>query len=410
MKHRTLLILLAFLASTLLSAQSNDSIRNAIMNQRDTDMQLLTKGRSLIIEQLNKGDIVGMRDTKNFLVDEMEDAYKVFTIGEYWLLSLWTEDYSTVLFESEEFAREFPMRFNSATPTRFLTTAMLRMIAENDGLHEKLGIKSAESYIPLSVYIDEAELEKDEKEFLKLLLFSMVFTPDNPEDEAMKEVNERATTFLDAYQESDHAEYARRFIRYEYAVGNWGAGYELALGYGNAFGELQNNFRGGFALGFAFELLYKQAHFNVRFNIVSSKTRNDITMNRITWPAGTMGNFFTADFSAQYPLYKSRAIKLMPFVGVGAVGIGPVEKVKKDYPEMENFKELSAFSYLAGMDFRFNFWDKEVNLAHDGGLYLNLRYSYYFPNYSKKHDFLNGNLHLITLGIGGFGRPMKRKL
>lgn len=410
MKIRALFSLLIFLASDFISAQNNDSIRQLIMQQQDTNLQLLTKGRSLIIDQLSKGDITGLRDTKNYLISEMDDPYKAFTTGEYWLLLFWTEDYKDILFESKEFSREFSSRYGSANPSRFLETSMLRMIAENDGLYEKIGIKSAESYLPLSLYIDESELNPDEKEFLKLLLFSMVFTPDDPQDETMKEVNSRATDFLNTYPESEYADYTRKFIRHEYTVANWGGGYELALGYGNGFGQQQNNFRGGVALGFAFELLYKQAHFYTRFNIVSAKTRNDLIVNNLTWPENTTGNFFTADFAFQYPVYKSNAIKLMPFVGFGAVGVGPVENVKKEYPELENFKELSTFSYLAGVDLRFNFWDKEVALSKDGGLYLSFRYSYYFPNYSKKYDFMAGNLHLISLGIGRLSRPIKRKL
>lgn len=410
MKTRILSLFFAFFLVGISTAQNNDSIRQAIMNQKDTDLELLSKGRSLIMEQLSKGDISGLRDTKNYLINEMSEPYKVFTVGEYWLLLYWTEDYSTILSEIDEFTLGSSKFSRYENRRQFYLSPLLRMISENDELHKKLAIKSAESYLPLSVYIDNAELISEEKEFLKLLLFSMLFTPSNHQSEEMEEVNSRATSFLQAYPDSKYADYARRYIRYKYEVGNWGMGYEFALGYGNTVGQLQNNFGGGMGLGLELEVLYKQAHFQTRFHVFSSKTRNDITVNNLTWPGNTAGNFFTADFAFQYPAFMNKKIKLMPFVGIGAVGVSPVEKVVKDYPELEDFKTMSAFSYFAGVDFRFNFWDKTVNLSKDGGLYLNLRYSYYFPNYGKKYDFMAGNMHLITLGVGGFKRPILRKL
>lgn len=410
MKTRTLSLLFAFFLVGILSAQNNDSIRQLIMNQKDTDLQLLAKGRSLIIEQLSKGDITGLRDTKDYLIKEMGEPYKVFTVGEYWLLSFWTEEYSTILLEVDKFTRSISKLSRYESDRLFYISPLLRMISENDELHKKLAIKSAESYLPLSVYIDNAELNSEEKEFLKLFLFSMLFTSPNHQSEEMEEVNSRATAFLEAYPESNYADYTRRYIRYKYEAGNWGLGYEFALGYGNTFGQLHNNFGDGVGIGLEFEVLYKQAHFQTRFHVLSSKTRNDITVNGLTWPGNTVGNFFTADFAFQYPAFMNKKIKLMPFVGIGAVGVSPVAKVVKDYPELEDFKTMSAFSYFAGVDFRFNFWNKTVNLSKDGGLYVNLRYSYYFPNYGKKYDFMAGNLHLITLGVGGFTRPILRKL
>lgn len=410
MKTRTLSLLFAFFLVGISTAQNNDNIRQAIMSQKDTDLELLAKGRSLIIEQLSKGDISALRDTKDYLIREMSEPYKVFTVGEYWLLSYWTEDYSTILSEIDEFTRNFSTFSRYENERRFHLSSLLRMVAENDRLHEKLAIKSAESYIPLTVYIDNAELKSDEREFLKLLLFSMLFTPNDPGNEEMKEVNTRANDFLDTYPENKYAEYTRKFIRYEYTVGDWGFGYDFFMGYGGMTGQLQNNFRNGFAIGIAYEVSYKDAHLLMRLNHISSKTKKDITTNNLLWPANTLAYAITGDLALEYPVYKGRAIKVMPFAGIGGMGIGPRGKVEKDYPELKDFKEMSAFNYLAGVDIRLNFWDKNINLSRNGGDFISLRYSYYFPNYQRKYDFMGGNLHTITVGYGLYGRRPKRKL
>ena len=77
--------------------------------------------------------------------------------------------------------------------------------------------------------------------------------------------------------------------------------------------------------------------------------------------------------------------------------------------ELEDFKELSTLNYLAGLELQLNSWDGEVDLSRNGGGYLGIRYSYYMPHYKRKHALLEGNMHMITLSFGGFGRPMKRE-
>ena len=129
----------------------------------------------------------------------------------------------------------------------------------------------------------------------------------------------------------------------------------------------------------------------------------------MVWPANTLAYAITGDLALEYPVYKGRAIKIMPFAGIGGMGIGPKDKVEKDYPELKDFKELSTFNYLVGIDIRLNFWDKGINLSRSGGDFISLRYSYYFPNYQRKYDFMGGNLHIVTVGYGLYGRPSKRK-
>jgi hypothetical protein len=100
----------------------------------------------------------------------------------------------------------------------------------------------------------------------------------------------------------------------------------------------------------------------------------------------------------------------MPFVGIGGMGIGPTDAEIKNHPELDDFRELSTLNYLVGLELKLNSWNREVDLSRSGGSYLGIRYSYYMPNYNRKHELLEGNMHMITLSFGGFGRPVKREL
>lgn len=76
---------------------------------------------------------------------------------------------------------------------------------------------------------------------------------------------------------------------------------------------------------------------------------------------------------------------------------------------LDRFQESDYADYtLAGVDFKLNAWNREVDLSRHGGGYVGLRYTYYFPNYQNRYELLNGNMHMITLTFGGFARPMKR--
>lgn len=53
--------------------------------------------------------------------------------------------------------------------------------------------------------------------------------------------------------------------------------------------------------------------------------------------------------------------------------------------------------------------NKKASTSEEGYRFLRLRYAYNLPRFSKKYERAIGNLHYITIGIGGFGRTIKRQ-
>lgn len=408
-------IILTFVVLTLstpfIDAQQNDSIKNEILSRHASDLEMISKGRSLTLEHLRKGDLPALKEVKDYLAGEIYNPYKVYLPVEYWLLSFWTEDYAELLHEAKQFSAD--THWNSDNywqmGERYRTTSMLRMISDNDHLHEEVGKKSAESYLPLTVNIDNAELGMEEKEFLKLWLYALLFTPERVDDEQeMEEVNSMATRFLDTYGEGEYAGYTRRFIRYRFRPGNWGLGYEFYLGYNTLTGGLSRHFSNNVAGGFALDVLYRDLDLSLRFNYSSTKTKREVINKEIIWPVNVKGYLVGADLTLQYPVYQRRDIKFSPFIGIGGMGMGPTDTEIKNHPELGDFDELSALNYLIGLDLKLNTWSKMTDLSRYGGTCLGLRYTFYMPNYNRKHDLLEGNMHMITLSFGSFGRPAKR--
>lgn len=406
------LILLVWVLAAPTIAQDDGSIKQKILNQQPSDLEMISKGRSLTLEYLMSGNLIALKEVKDYLAGEKYNPYDVFTPLEYWLLSFWTEDFVELLHEATAYAVPIDTpgsEYYRRLPERFRGTPLLRMITESDRLTEELGRKSAEAYIPLTVSIDNAELNGEEKEFLKLWLYALLFMPEKVDEEVeMEEINDKAAAFLDRYPESDYSDYTRQYIRYRFRPGNWGVGYDFFLGYRAFTGGLSDYFDNRIAGGFAMDVLYKEFTASLRINISSTKTFQAFTHQGITWPQGVKGSMVIGDVALLYPVYQNRGMKLSPFVGIGGMGMGPNETAIKERPELEEFKELSSFYYLAGLDLKLNTWNKEVDLSRYGGGYVGLRYTYYFPNYHNRYELLNGNMHMLTVSFGMFARPVKR--
>lgn len=407
------LVVLLFLLpySVTLLAQQNDSLRNEILNRPDSDLEMILKGRSLTLEHLQKGDLYALKEVKEYLAHETGNPYNAYLPVEYWLLSFWTEEYDILLQEAKEFSTGIDWQNNGnwVMPEKFHPSSLLIMVSNNDRLSRELGKKSAESYLPLTFTIDNTDLNKEEKEFLRLLLYGMLFSPQDVENgEEMAELNQMATDFLKTYKGSEYADYTRRFIRYHFKPSNWGFGYEFFVGYNAFTGGISRHFSNNMSAGFAFNALYRDLYLSLRINYAGTKTKQEITKNNTSWPTDVRGYLAGADLALHYPLYQSRDFRLMPFIGIGGMGIGPTDTEIDKQPDLKNMKEFSTFNYLAGLELQLNSWDQEVDLTSTGGLYLGIRYTYYMPNYKRKYDALEGNMHMITISIGGFGRPMKR--
>ena len=104
-------------------------------------------------------------------------------------------------------------------------------------------------------------------------------------------------------------------------------------------------------------------------------------------------------------------VKLAPFAGIGGVIFSPTENDIKNEPFLQDV-EVGGFSYMAGMNLDIKLGkrqnDRNISFNSEGFGFIRLRYSYCSPRFSQIHDGITGNMHYITIGIGAFGRSVKR--
>ena len=388
-----------FLCLAPLVGQTNDSIRQEILGQPSSKLEILSKGRRLLLENLQKGDLFKVMEIKDALISEADNnVNEVFFPGEYSLILYWTEEYPDLLAY---------IKSDAGNVEDFRSERMLDILASTDQLYKNISLKSAESYDMIIHFLDEAELTDVEKDFLELHLYWILFGPNRvTEQEALAELNDRADAFLQKYPNSEFDEYVRRNIRFKLALNDWGIGYEIGLGYLGMQGEMAKQFKDGFLLKLSVDGTYKKTMLSLNLNVGGSKTLVDFPFRNTGWLRGSHAVMTDIDLAVGYRVAEANRFSLTPFFGFGVINFGAgAEEIKEDNVfEKLNF---TAQNYLAGVNCTFDLSSKK-NPYSPGGSFINLRYTFSMPQYNGRKGIESGNMHWLTLGWGMYGRPYKR--
>ena len=382
-----------------LAGQTNDSIRQEIMGQSPSKLEILSRGRNYLLENLQKGDLFKVMEIRDELIREVNNNINdIFFPGEYSLILYWTEEYRDLLTYIESINK---------SNNNFRAKPMLNMLASTDQLYEKISNKTSESYDVIIHFLDEAELTEVERDFLELHLYWMLFGPNTVvEKEALAQMNDKADEFLQKHPNSEFDQFVRNNIRYKMVLDDWGLGYEIAMGYLGMQGEMEKQFQDGFLLRLTLDATYKKTLLSLNLNIGGTKTLVDFPFRDTEWLRGSHAVMGDIDASIGYRILEINKLSFTPFAGIGAINFAAgAEEIEQDAIfEKLNF---TAQNYLAGINCTFDFRNKN-NPFEYGGSFLNLRYTFVMPQYNGRRGIESGNMHWLTLGWGIYGRPYNR--
>ena len=388
-----------FLCLTAVVGQTDDSIRQEILGQSNSKLEILTKGRSYLLDNLQKGDLYKVREIKDALIHEVNnDVNEAFFPGEYSLILYWTEEYADLL--------DYIQTDGAKTET-YRAKPMLNVLANTDQLYKNISEKSAESYDVMIHFLDEAQLTNEQKDFLELHLYWMLFGPNNAtETESLDEMNERADAFLQEYPNSQFEQYVRSNIRFKLAQSEWGLGWEIAMGYAGVRGNMANQFKDGFLMRLSLDGSFKKTILSLNLNIGGGSTKVDFPYQDTQWYKGSHALMTEIDLSLGYRVLEVQKFSFTPFVGFGAINFGPGVQEIEDDQVLENLN-LTAQNYLAGLNCTFHLRANDSPFK-EGGSFINLRYTFAKPQYNGRHGIDSGTMHWVTLGWGMNGRPIRR--
>ena len=210
------------------------------------------------------------------------------------------------------------------------------MKPEKDELGEQIYRRSVEDEHLLRFNLQEAQLSKEDFDFLTLFL-DWDLKPNSPENQ--KSWNESVDKFLSDYPNSDYEWFVRHLIRKQYVENDWGWGMGLDICGGFLTGTMKDKFLPIFGFGISFDVLYKKFLLNLGYDIIISDTKIDQPYSGGIYPAGSRDNVMNFYADLGYRIVDNHAISVAPFVGIGGAwdtyGYGQYDK--------PNLSELDKF-------------------------------------------------------------------
>jgi hypothetical protein len=389
-----------------------DSVEQQILNYDDARSVIISKGRSLLLDKFLENDMEKVREIKNYLIEKGEDEnYIALYTAELWLILYWTNEYEELLTNVKNFENtKMPLVEYHIYPTtirRYYSTRYdNRIFPSPDMLYTKLLQYSQDNKDEIIIQIQDSEIEIEKKRFLQLNFESLI-KKDNSYQDAL---NTQADSFRESFPESEYNDYIGKYIKYKYVLGTWGAALEIFFGMGFPTGEFRNRFIDDVTFGVALDVYYKKFEFLVRMIGGSFHLKKDIEYSKGYYPKDSAMTVFLPELSCGYAVFENHRIKLAPFAGIGGFFVHTSLKKRK---EIQELKELSvsafAFNFGTSFDIRFSKKPQYKYYPNSFDLFLRIRYNFCLPVFSNKYDAINGQLHTVTIGLGGFSRASKRE-
>jgi len=398
--HRFIIISLLLLSSFSGMAQT-DMLRNEILNYTDSNAVYIQNGRKMLIEKLINGDINKVRQLKDALLLNENGKYLVFYPYETRLLLYYLGEYDELQYYINSYDDNTvkQMELKIKPPADNLQSTVLATVRKN-----KTNIES-----DIQTHVDNAE----NRDFLTMNLHYLIYGKEYS-DVTRESLNTDADVFLKNHPDSKYVDYTRQYIRYKFATSKWGYGFEFFSGYGLATGNLYNSFHGHVPIGVAFDVLYKNWTLYLRDYIGIGTTHRDISVHGTVWPSATKANTMVPEATLGYMLPIKSRLHISPFAGVGGLLLSPTESQKSE-SYYKQVGELDNFAWITGVNMDIKLGKNKGNYAivsynEEAFWFLRIRYGYVMSNINKLYPGLSGNMHYLTIGIGGQGRRVKRDL
>jgi hypothetical protein len=391
-------VILAACFATTAMAQT-DSLRIEILKYDDSKTEVITRGRRLLLDKFLEGDKKKVQELLDFLVKEEDKNYLALYAPEKWLLYYWTSQYNAVLSSIQGNDSDFVSTvYNKVRPPQDILYLKLKEIMQE----ERPFIKSA---------IRLSDLNATDKDFLVLNLEYLL--QDSYNTTQRETLNQSANAFLSAHPNSVYTNYVRKFIRYELTPSKWGFGVEFFTGYGLFTDKLDYYFKRNIPIGVAFDVAYKNWTLFLRDYIGFSKTKVPIAFLSGTWEEGAQARVYLPEATVGYVVFDKRFLRVIPFAGISGTSVAPTEYDKNRIQEYENVGLDFTTTYTAGLSLDLKLGGPKTpggSIPREQSFWFTrVRYAYNKLRFDNKYGGFGGNLHYITIGLGGFGRTVKRK-
>jgi len=220
-------------------------------------------------------------------------------------------------------------------------------------------------------------------------------------------VNTKCNTFLEKYPDSDYSDFVREEIRFVFIPCHWGYGFDIGMGTARMTEDLENYFKNGLGFDMSFYATYNNFVYKAKLVFASMDAKMDFNENG-SWEKGDHFNLPFYGLQLGYELLENRKFKFEPHLLCGGSEI--------DYSDKDDNEDILDTTFAYGLGF--SVYYKLTNMLdldyyrrnENGSWYIYLNCDYISSNFETNYDDYNGSTIFITLGFGGYARPLIRDL
>ncbi len=388
MKISIFVIIVILLTLNLYSQDLDSEIRN----YKESDKVYISKARQFIADELRNEDLPKVRKLTDHLSDKFAGSLNIpFIPWEQFVLGLAVDSLDFALSAIDHIVEE--------------TNWEKYIFPEKDALYLSLNEILISHQASFTDDIMTSDLTDEQNKFM--IIFLELLSSDLVEGIDQNTINNKCDIFLQKYPDSPYYDFIRYKIRNVWILGNWGYGFDLDVGYNSRDKDLGYKLRDGVIFGFSFYATYKRTALRMKVNIVSMSSSHDFVQNG-DWEKGDHFNMTSYGFQLGYEIFESSRFKFEPHLFLGGSQI--------DFSEGEDKSEeilLPSWSYAPGISIYYKLShqiEMEYRRPQNGYWYLSLNCDYLIPTFSTRYDDFKGNSLSISLGLGGYARPMVRDL
>ncbi len=401
MKHHNFIFLFLFLINMTALAQDTTArgrqMERAILMTEDTDIQVLAKGRKLLLDCINQDSISKAAEVMKYL-DERFAPTRVmpFWPAEREIIALWTRQYDFLL-KTENLEPPPDDGFRQ------------RIVPPRDLLAIELQQKAIREKVALLAGILSSTLSDEEKQFLEVFVATWIVDRRNPRT-AQDSINTVADLFLSEYPRSRFVPYIRTYIRFVYSPSEWSYGYDLSFGTIGLREYISTLFNDATTLGLGFDVTYRKFAFYPRIAVGFGSSVKKTFDHVGTWNEGLPIEIMIPELSVGYLFVENRFIRVTPFAGIAGILIAPPETEKNKPGNDVMLNSDASFIYGLNIDLRLGAYGSPfIGPTNDySGWIIKMRVGMTTPSYTGTNSAFSGSTFYITLGIGGTNRPIKR--
>ncbi|GEM_PF-2467065 len=398
MKTNFFLFVLLLLSNSLYA--QIDPAKTSELNMQLSNSELITRYRSLIMDNVIANNKEKTKDLFNILVQKFDNEYYTALYpSEKWILCFWLNDFT-------------PITTMAATMDSVAMAKMDKKVKpKEDQLYQILIQTLDKSKDEFADQVRKSALPNEDQEFLLLILKTLT-TPNNRDYQIT--INSASSNFIKSYPNGKYEKYTKNYIRYEYVPKGFSFGMEFYSGATFLNTKTSQYFNNGAEFGFGFIWGFGKLQFNTRGAFVFSRLKGNIIYKNYTWENGQRAQLFIPELSFNYKFILNKKTTISPILGLGWFSAAPYDEDKKKNSDLNDIEINSKAAPIMGIEISHEYSNQYYyNYFYRRPMYAfyswNLRYEIQHVPFDVNYSNMNGLMQNIVLSFKfGFGGA-KRK-